>query len=201
MKIHHAVLIVSATFSILAGCDNRQSADNRQAGGSTLSQAEKDSLTSKTTVGTDVDDSLITAKVKSALMANANVKSFDFKVETHKGEVQLSGFVDSPAQVYTATEIASAIEGVKSVKNNVTLKEGSATVGNKIDDSIVTTKVKSALLANSNIKSSDISVVTYKGEVQLSGFVDDETQIERAVATARTVEGVKNVVNKIIVKK
>ncbi|MDO8412861.1 MAG: BON domain-containing protein [Gallionellaceae bacterium] len=187
MKIHHAVLMLSAVAALLAGCDNRQS--------------KNEAATPSTSVGKEIDDSVITAKVKSALMADSTIKSFDFKVETHKGEVLLSGFVDSPAQVYTATEIARAVEGVTSVKNNVTLKEGSATVGDKIDDSIITTKVKSALLANPNIKSSDISVVTHKGEVQLSGFANDQAQIDRAIATARSVEGVSNVVNKVAIKK
>jgi hyperosmotically inducible periplasmic protein len=74
-------------------------------------------------------------------------------------------------------------------------------VGEKIDDGVITTKVKAALLADSGVKSSDISVVTRDGMVQLSGFVDNQTQIDRATEVARGVEGVKNVVNEMSVKK
>ena len=77
----------------------------------------------KTTVGTDIDDTTITTKVKSALLADADVKSFDIKVETRKGEVQLSGFVDNQAQIDRAAEIARGVEGVKSVVNELSIKK------------------------------------------------------------------------------
>ena len=76
------------------------------------------------------------------------------------------------------------------------------TVGTKVDDGIVTTLIKAALLADANIKSLDIGVVvTRKGKVQFSGFVDNQTQIDRAVAVARGIEGVSSVVNHMSVKK
>ena len=75
------------------------------------------------------------------------------------------------------------------------------TVGTEIDDSVITTKVKSALLSVPDVKSPDIQAETRKGEVQLSGFVDNESQVERALAAARAVEGVKSVSNMMSVKK
>ncbi|MGH8763967.1 MAG: BON domain-containing protein, partial [Nitrosospira sp.] len=154
----------------------------------------------KTTVGAEVDDSAITTKVKSALMADEDIKSFDIKVETNKGEVQLSGFVDNQTQVDRATEVAKRVEGVKNVVNNTTLKTTTTTTGEKIDDGIITTKVKAALLGEEGVKSGDISVVTRDGEVQLSGFVANQTQIDRATEVARAVEGVKNVINELSIK-
>ena len=73
----------------------------------------------------------------------------------------------------------------------MSLKTTDTTVGEKIDDGVITTKVKAALLADSGVKSSDISVVTRDGVVQLSGFVDNQTQIDRATEVAQGVEGVK----------
>ena len=75
------------------------------------------------------------------------------------------------------------------------------TVGTEIDDSVITTQVKSALVSDPDVKSLDIQTETRKGEVQLSGFVDNEAQIERALAAARAVEGVKSVSNMMSVKK
>ena len=148
-----------------------------------------------TTVGTVIDDSVVTAAVKSAFLADADVKSFDLKVETRKGEVQLSGFVDSQAQVDRAIVVARAVNGVKSIDNKLELKGAATTVGNKIDDSVVTTRVKSALLGDAAVKSFDIAVATRKGEVQLSGFVDNQGQIDRAIEVARGAEGVSTVTN------
>src|SRR5450830_817223 len=142
-----------------------------------------------TTIGTEIDDSVVTNRVKAALLADPDVKSFDFKVETRKGEVLLSGFVDNLMQLERASTAVRAVPGVKSIQNNVSLKGATTTVGNKVDDVIVTAKVKSALLADQSIKSLDIAVVTRKGEVQLSGFVNNQGQIDRAVEVTRAVEG------------
>ena len=154
-----------------------------------------------TTVGTQIDDTVVTASVKSALLADPEIKSFDFKVETRKGEVMLSGFVDNQVQLYRAKAVVKAVPGVTSIQNKVTLKTGSRTVGNKVDDSIITAKVKAALIGDQVIKSTDIAVVTRKGEVQLSGFVNSQTQIDRAVLIAKAIEGVANVNNEMVIKK
>ena len=75
------------------------------------------------TVGTQLDDAVLTASVKSVLIADPSVKAFDFNVETRKGEVQLSGFADNAAQIQRATELARAVSGVKVVINNMILKK------------------------------------------------------------------------------
>jgi hyperosmotically inducible protein len=72
--------------------------------------------------GQYVDDSAITAKIKKALLADSAVKSLEIKVETVKGVVQLSGFVDNSDQKSSAESDASAVPGVKRVVNNLILK-------------------------------------------------------------------------------
>ena len=72
--------------------------------------------------GEYVDDSVITTKVKSLLAADDFLKSFEITVETYKGIVQLSGFVDSQSAVNKAGQIAGSVKGVKSVKNNLNVK-------------------------------------------------------------------------------
>lgn len=154
-----------------------------------------------TTVGTDIDDSVVTSSVKAALLADSDIKSFDFTVETRKGEVMLSGFVDNQAQLDRATAVTHAVSGVKSVQNNVILKVAPTTIGNKLDAGIITSKVKAALLADAKVKSFDIAVATRKDEVLLSGFVDNREQMDRAIDIARKVEGVHSVSNEMSIKK
>lgn len=72
--------------------------------------------------GEYVDDSVITTKVKSLIAADDFLKSFQIGVETYKGIVQLSGFVDSQKAVDKAVEITKSVKGVKSVKNNLIVK-------------------------------------------------------------------------------
>jgi hyperosmotically inducible protein len=154
-----------------------------------------------TTVGTEIDDSVVTARVKSALLGDPDVKSFDINIETRKGQVQLSGFVDNQAQVERAITLTRELPGVKGIENHVALKGAATTVGGKVDDGIVTTRVKTAFLADENVKGSDIAVVTRNGKVQLSGFVDNQGQIDRAIEVTRGIEGVGSVSDEMSVKK
>lgn len=72
--------------------------------------------------GEYVDDSLITTKVKAAILNEATLKVAEINVETFKGVVQLSGFVNSQADIAKAIEVARSVGGVKSVKNDMRLK-------------------------------------------------------------------------------
>ena len=72
--------------------------------------------------GEYVDDSVITSKVKAELAGDDFFKSFQISVETFKGVVQLSGFVNSQQAVDKAGQIARRVNGVKSVKNNLIVK-------------------------------------------------------------------------------
>jgi hyperosmotically inducible periplasmic protein len=135
------------------------------------------------------------------LLSDDLVKSFDLQVETRKGVVQLSGFVDSQAQIDQAVALTRAVAGVTDVENGVTLKGGSTTVGTKIDDATVTGRVKTALLADPDIKSFDISVLTFKGEVQLTGFVNSQAQIDQAGKLASAAEGATGLKNELMIKK
>jgi hyperosmotically inducible periplasmic protein len=154
-----------------------------------------------TTMGTDVSDTAITASVKSALLADDVVKGLDVQVETRKGTVQLSGFVDSQAQIDQAVVLTRAVSGVNFVENGITLKGGAGGMGTQMDDTAVTGRVKTALLADPDIKSLDISVLTSEGTVQLTGFVKNKAQIDKAVAIAGAAEGAKTVKNELMVKK
>ena len=72
--------------------------------------------------GEYVDDSVITTKVKALLANDDFFKSFQISVETYKGVVQLSGFVNSRQAVNKASEIVRTVQGVKSVKNDLIVK-------------------------------------------------------------------------------
>jgi hyperosmotically inducible periplasmic protein len=184
-QIAFGVALTGAALLTLGGC-SQQPATNASA--------------SSTTIGNVIDDGVVTGRVKTALISDPDVKGFDFKVDTRRGEVQLSGYVDSQAQVDKAISIASAVEGVKGVDNKVTLKTGTETIGNSVDDSVVTAKVKSALIADQSVNGLDIGVKTRKGLVQLSGFVDSTGQAARAAEIARGTEGVQGVTNEISIK-
>ena len=72
--------------------------------------------------------------------------------------------------------------------------------GEYVDDSVITTKVKSLLAGDDFFKSFQIGVETFKGTVQLSGFVNSQQAVDKAVQIARSVKGVRSVKNSLIVK-
>lgn len=72
--------------------------------------------------GEYIDDSVITAKVKAAILNEPSLKVTEINVETFKGVVQLSGFVSSQADINKAVEVARSVKGVSSVKNDMRVK-------------------------------------------------------------------------------
>ena len=191
-RIHPLIMsmaLAAATTILMTGC-------SREA-----TIAPSATVTPPISVGTEIDDTIVTTRVKAAMVGDLELKGADVKVETRKGVVQLSGFAETQAQVMRAIAVARTIDGVKDVENGMTLKASEITVGNKVDDSVITTKVKSVLLADASIKSFDIATVTSKGVVQLSGFVNNQGQIDQALKLTRAVEGVQSVVSQMSIKK
>jgi len=154
--------------------------------------------------GEYVDDAAVTAKIKAEILQAPSLKSSEINVETFKGVVQLSGFVGSQDEINTAAEVARKVKGVSEVHNDVKIKSaGTATkegTGEFVDNAAVTAKVKAALLKDSSLKSSEISVETFKGVVQLTGFVGYQSEADTAAKLAAKVEGVKSVKNDIRIK-
>ncbi len=72
--------------------------------------------------GEYMDDTVITTKVKAAILGESTLKSMEISVETYKGTVQLSGFVSSTAAAAKAGEVARGVKGVQAVKNDLRLK-------------------------------------------------------------------------------
>lgn len=153
----------------------------------------------KVTPGQEIDDSAITAEIKAALIDHKDTHATKINVETYKGIVQLSGFVSTQAEKDVAGRIAEDTSGVKEVRNSIALHPGTS-VGTKLDDTVLTSKVKAALIDAADVKSGQINVETEGGIVQLSGFVTGEGMKERAAKVAAEVPGVARVDNALIVK-
>ena len=81
------------------------------------------STPTRESTGEYIDDSVITTKIKSILLKDEFTKSFHISVKTYRGVVQLSGSVDSKNTIDKAGKIASSVNGVKSVKNNLVVQK------------------------------------------------------------------------------
>lgn len=152
------------------------------------------------TAGEVVDDVTLTGRVKTALIQSPETKARDIDVEVRKGEVQLNGFVHSSEERMQAATVASQVEGVKAVRNNLQVQAQERTGGEIVDDTLIAAKVKAALMGDMRTKAHQIEVASNKGTVQLGGFVDSREAKQAAAEIAANVTGVKSVENGLEVK-
>lgn len=149
--------------------------------------------------GEIIDDSTVNASVKAKLVELKEVPSMQVNVETYRGVVLLSGFVETQAQKDAAGKAAKDVSGVRTVHNAIALHPATS-MGAKLDDSMLTGKVKAALLDHKDVKSGQINVETKGGTVQLAGFVTGDGMRQRAIEVARSVDGVQRVEDALYVK-
>ena len=167
----------------------------------TLAMVACASTRTQKSAGEQVDDTVTTAEVKAALIADPTTKAHQIDVETFKGTVQLNGFVDTAASKEHASEVARKQKGVTAVRNNLTVKTDGSSASEVVDDSAITAKVKSALAGDPRTKAHQVNVEVRDGVVQLSGFVDNSEAKSTAEELARAVHDVKSVDNELEVKK
>ncbi len=158
------------------------------------------STATSASTGEYLDDSVLTTKIKTDLARDAATPGSAISVETFKGRVILSGFVDTAEQKNQARVVTAKVTGAKEIVNSLIVKTSKATAGEYIDDSVITTKVKTALLKADGIPAAAISVETYRGLVLLSGFVNTAAQKSEAAAIAAKIDGVKEVSNALVLK-
>lgn len=151
------------------------------------------------TAGQYVDDSTLQAEVKAKLVADDFLGGMGINTEIRKGVVQLGGWIDDAEAGTKAAERVAGIEGVKEVDNQLHAKRGEATAGQTLDDTVITTRTKSAIAGADLGQGIKINVDTHNGVVLLTGFVDTLEQKTAAGDKAAAVANVKDVVNGIYV--
>ena len=180
---------------------------------------------------TIMNDAWITTQVYAKFFADADIKGRNINVDTTAGVVTLSGDVHSAAEHSQAVAKAKGTDGVKQVIDKLVVTPGdrpatadirdkvAATlprdkeqakaqaktaaqrVGKEISDTWITTQVQAMYFLDREVKGMQINVTTNAGVVTLAGSVESEAVRQKALADAKSVEGVKQVVDKLSVKK
>ncbi|OOF36076.1 division/outer membrane stress-associated lipid-binding lipoprotein [Rodentibacter heidelbergensis] len=145
------------------------------------------------TIGTQVDDETLEFKVENALDKDEQINS-EARVNavSYSARVLLIGQVPSESTKSTATELAKGVEGVSDVYNELRIGP-KITIGQISKDSWITTQVKSKMLVDDRVKSTDVKVITENSEVFLLGNVT-QAQADAAAEIASKVSGVQKVV-------
>ncbi|MBK9990722.1 MAG: BON domain-containing protein [Verrucomicrobia bacterium] len=148
-------------------------------------------------------DGWVALKIRSRLLVKANVSATGTKVAVQDGVVTLSGTADNSAQKELTEVYAKDIDGVKSVKNEIVIKDtppAKQTVGEKIDDASITSQVKFALLSHKATSALKTKVTTNDGVVMISGVASNDAKKSLVTKLAQDVRGTKSVTNDMTVK-
>jgi osmotically-inducible protein OsmY len=144
-------------------------------------------------------DAWLSAKVKTTLLFHRSVSGVKTGVNVKDGIVTLQGEATSQAQKELTTEYAKDVDGVKDVKNEMTLsktaKKTPRTTGEKIDDASITAQVKMALLFHRSTSALSTKVVTTHGVVTVSGKAANAAEKDLVTKLVEDVNGVKSVMN------
>jgi hyperosmotically inducible protein len=154
-------------------------------------------LAVKGTTPAENSDAWLTAKVKTTLLFHRSVSAMT-EVNTKDGIVTLQGEATSQAQKDLTAEYAKDVDGVKDVKNEMTVgktAKKTQTTGGKIDDASITAQVKMTLLYHRSTSALNTSVTTKRGVVTLTGKAKNAAEKDLAAKYANDVTGVKSVKN------
>ena len=149
-------------------------------------------------------DTWIDLKVKSALLFHRNVSATATEVSVVDGNVTLKGEAANQAQKDLTTEYAKDVDGVKTVKNEMTVatiapKPGQ-TLGEKIDDASITAQVKGSLLSHRSTSVLNTKVTTTDGVVTLGGSAKNAAEKDLVTKLVTDINGVKSVVNNMSIE-
>jgi len=149
-------------------------------------------------------DAWLMMKVKTTLLFHRSVSGFKTEINVKDGIVTLRGEAASQAQKDLTTEYAKDVEGVKDVKNEMTVAKTSVkpdkTVGEKVDDASITAQVKMTLLYHRSTSALKTKVKTNNGVVTLGGKAKNAAEKELATKFANDVNGVKSVDNQMTIE-
>jgi osmotically-inducible protein OsmY len=148
-------------------------------------------------------DTWISMKVKSALLFHRNVSATATEVTLKDGNVTLTGVAATEAQKELTTEYAKDVDGVKSVKNEMTVATAPAkpdeTMGEKIDDASITAQVKTSLLSHHSTSVLNTKVTTTEGVVTVGGTAKNDAEKALVTKLVTDINGVKSVVNNMTI--
>jgi hyperosmotically inducible protein len=149
-------------------------------------------------------DAWIAMKIRGELLVHANVSATSTKVDVSNGVVLLTGTVDNSAQKDLTEAYVKGIEGVRSITNDLVVKDNSteatSTTGEKMDDASITSQVKYELLTHSSTSAIKTKVTTTDGVVMISGDASSDAEKDLVSKFASSIRGVKSVDNEMVVR-
>ena len=148
-------------------------------------------------VGTQIDDSIMQKNLSARVLLLDKKYLLQVKSKVLDGRIFLTGKVDNPEEKLKLTKMAWETDGVRSVRNDIKIKE-EFNFKQSSKDILITSKLRAALIFNKNIKATNYQIDTYKRKIYIYGIAISSEEKDEVINEANQISNVKNVVASIL---
>jgi len=149
------------------------------------------------TLGTQIDDSIMQKNLQARLALTEKKYFIKLSVKVLDGRIFLSGKVDEPEEKLKVTKMAWETKGVRSVKNNITIKQKFSIKKTAIDV-LITSQLRTALILNKNVKAANFNIDTINQKTYIFGIAHDENEKKEIIQEAKQIVDLKELVSSIL---
>ena len=149
------------------------------------------------TLGTQIDDSIMQKNLLARLALTEKKYLVKLSVKVLDGRIFLGGKVDDPEEKLKITKMAWETKGVRSVKNNISIKQKFSFV-NIAKDVLITSQLRTALILNKNIKATNYQIDTYKKKIYIYGIAINKDEKDLVIIEAKEISDVDDVIASIL---
>ena len=149
------------------------------------------------TLGTQIDDGIMDKNLDARLLISNKSYILNINTQVLDGRIFITGKVDTPEEKLQITKIAWETEGVRSVRNDLKIKE-KFNFKQSAKDVLITSQLRSAIIFNKKIKSANYSIDTYKKKIYIYGIAETEDEKNEVIREAKEILDVENVVASIL---
>ncbi len=149
------------------------------------------------TVGTQVDDSIMQKNLSARILLIDKKYLLKVKTKVLDGRIFLTGKVDNPEEKLKLTKLAWETNGVRSVRNDIKIKED-FNFKQSAKDILITSQLKTAMIFNENIKATNYQIDTYKKKIYIYGIALTSNEKDLVIGEAKEILDVENVITSII---
>ena len=148
-------------------------------------------------VGTQIDDSIMQKSLSTKIILTDKKYLFSINSKVLDGRIFLTGKVDNPEEKLKLTKMAWEIDGVRSVRNDLKVKD-EFNFKQSAKDILITSQLRTALILNKNIKSSNYQIDTYKSKIYLYGIAHTSEEKDKVINEANQISDVEKVIASIL---
>jgi len=149
------------------------------------------------TLGTQIDDSIMQKNLQARLVLNEKKYLIKISVKVLDGRIFLGGKVDEPEEKLKITKMAWETKGVRSVKNNIAIKQ-KFSFKNTVKDVLITSQLKTALILNKNVKAANFNIDTINQKTYVFGIAHSENEKKEIFQEAKQIVDLKEIVTSIL---